>query len=58
MNPILQLIGLASSITQSPLESNRGITFIAVVLVLFLMAVTWQLLHRGGPLGQPRRRRR
>ena len=58
MKLTLPLVALASGITQSTPEPNRVITFIAVILVLFLMEVVRQSLHRDGSMSRPRRRRR
>jgi hypothetical protein len=56
MEPILRLSEVASSIVRSA-EPGHVLNFIAVSLVMFLMAVVWQLLGRNRR-APPRTRRR
>lgn len=44
MEPISSIATLASRITQSATQPSHVISFIAVVLVLFLMLIVWRLL--------------
>ncbi len=55
MDPILRLAEVASSIVRST-DSAHVVNFIAVSLVMFLMAVVWVLLK--GRRAPPRTRRR
>jgi hypothetical protein len=57
MEPILRLAEVASSIARSA-ESAHVVNFIAVSLVMFLMAVVWHLLGRRRAPPRTRRRRR
>jgi hypothetical protein len=57
MEPILRLAEVASGIARSA-DSTHVINFIAVSLVMFLMAVVWLLLSRRRAPPRTRRRRR